>query len=279
MAIKDVLLQLNSYPTATPDAVVEQAVDFAATCGAHLTALAFKIEIPSAGNPLASSLLNLSGMVAAERQKSVANTEKLITAFAAAATKRGLPHEHIVETCTTSEVAGIVTEHARLHDITLIPIGAELGLQQYIAENVVFGSGRPTIILPESHGALSADVIGVAWDFSRPAARAIADAMPILQRAKSIRVVTVTQEKTIETKRSGVELSQHFARHGIEIILDEEQAGGRSIGQVFDEYVARHRIDLLVMGAYGHSRLRNFILGGATKSVISHPKLPVLLSH
>lgn len=279
MAIRDVLLQLNTYPTATPEAVIEQAVDFAAIHGAHLSALAFRIEIPSAGNPLASSLLNLSGMVAAERQKSLANTEKLIAAFEAAATKRGLPHDQIVETCTTSEVAGIATEHARMHDVTLVPIGAELGLQQYIAENVAFGSGRPTIILPESHGSLSADVVGVAWDFSRPAARAIADALPILQRARTVHVVTVTQEKTIETKRSGLELSKHLARHGIEILLEEEQAGGRTIGQVLDEYVARHRIDLLVMGAYGHSRLRNFILGGATKSVISHPKLPVLLSH
>lgn len=282
MAFKDVLLQLSSYPDPTQVPVIEQAVDFAAALGAHISALAFKIEIPSAGNPLANALLDIPGMVAAERHKSLANAQKLISAFEAAATKRGLLHHQIVDSCTTSEVAALVTEHARMHDVTMIPIGEELGLQQYVAESVIFGSGRPTIVLPETPrvtGPLSLDVVGVAWDFSRPAARAVADAMPILERAKTVRVVTITQEKTIDTKRSGAELIKHFACHGIEVVLEEEEAAGRTIGRALEEYAAAHQIDLLVMGAYGHSRLRDFILGGATKTVIAHPKLPVLLSH
>lgn len=282
MAFKDVLLQLNSYPEPTPVTVIEQAVDFAATLGAHISALTFKTEIPNVGNVLANKLLDVSGMIAAERQKSLANTQKLVSAFETAATRRGLQHHQIVESCTTSEVAAIVTEHARMHDVTIIPIGGELGLQQYVAESAIFGSGRPTIVLPEASGVtgpLSLDVVGVAWDFSRPAARAVADALPILERAKTVRVVTVTQEKTIDTKRSSSELIKHFACHGIEVVLEEEEAAGRTIGQALEEYATTYQIGLLVMGAYGHSRLRDFILGGATKTVIAHPKLPVLLSH
>jgi nucleotide-binding universal stress UspA family protein len=221
-------------------------------------------------------------MVAAERQKSLANVHEHLDAFAAAAARRGLPHHEILESCPTSKVAAITTAHARVHDVTIIPIGAELGLQQYVAESVIFGSGRPTLIVPEvpsATGPSPLDVIGVAWDFSRAAARAVADSLPLLKRAKTVRVVTITQEKEIDDRRSGSDLVGHLARHGIEAVLEAESAGGRPVGRALEEYAATHRLGLLVMGAYGHSRLRDFMLGGATKTVIAHPKLPVLLSH
>jgi len=138
------------------------------------------------------------------------------------------------------------------------------------------------ILIPEAlsvAGPLSLDVVGVAWDFSRAAARAVADAMPVLERAKIVRVVTITQEKTIDTKCSSAELIKHFACHGIEVVLDEEKAAGRTVGQTLQEYASAHGLDLLVMGAYGHSRMRDFILGGATKTIVAKPPLPVLLSH
>lgn len=282
MAFKDVLLQISSYPEPTPVAAIEQAVGFTAALGAHISALTFDIEIPSTKNVLANALLDVPGMVAAARQKSVVNARSLVSAFESVATKRGVPHGHFIETSTTSRLAAIVTEHARMHDVTLIPVSEEVGLQQYIAECVLFGSGRPTIILPEApktRRPLSLDVVGVAWDFSRPAARAVADAMPLLERAKTVRVVTITQEKKIDTQRSGAELARHFSFHGIETAVEEEDAAGRSIGQALGDYATAHDLDLLVMGAYGHSRLRDFVLGGATKTVISHPPLPVLLSH
>lgn len=282
MAFKDVLLQLSSYPEATPAAAIEQAVGLAQVLGAHISALTFEIEVPRVGNVLANTLLDIPGMVAAERQKSSANAQALINAFESMAKKRGVPHEQIVESCTTSQLAAIVTEHARISDLTMVPIGEQGALSQYVAECVIFGSGRPTIVLPEAparRDPLSVDVVAVAWDFSRPAARAVADALPILERAKAVRVLTITQEKSIDTKRSGAELAKHLAFHGIEAVLDEEEAGGRTIGQALEEYVVARGIDLLVMGAYGHSRLRDFVLGGATKSIIARPPLPVLLSH
>lgn len=282
MALKDVLLQISSYPEPTPVAAIEQAVGFTAAWGAHISALTFDIEIPSTKNVLANALLDVPGMVAAARQKSVVNARSLVGVFESVATERGVPHDHIIESSTTSRLAAIVTEHARIHDVTMIPVGEEVGLQQYVAECVLFGAGRPTIVFPEaprSRRALSLDVVGVAWDFSRSAARAVADAMPILERARTVRVVTITQEKRIDTKRSGAELSRHLAFHGVDIVVEEEVAAGRPIGQALGDYATAHDLDLLVMGAYGHSRLRDFVLGGATKTVISHPPLPVLLSH
>lgn len=282
MAFKDILLPLRSYPEPTPPAAIEQAVGFAGTLGARISALTFRVEIPRARNALANMLLDIPSMVAAERQKSDTNARTLIEAFESMAAKRGIAHRQIVESCATSQLAAIVTEHARMHDITMVPIGKQADLQQYIAEDVLFGSGRPMIVYPEvinGGRSLSFDVVGIAWDFSRPAARAVADALPLLQRARTVRVVTVTHDKTIETRRSGAELARHLACHGVEALLEEEAAAGRPIGQVLEAYAATRHLDLLVMGAFGHSRARDFVLGGATKAIVADPPLPVLLSH
>ncbi len=149
MAFKDVLLPLSSYPEATSSEAMERAIHFAAVLGARISALTFEIEIPKVGNALANKLLDVPGMIAAERMKNVTNVQTLTSAFETMATNRGVPHEQIIESCPTSQLATIVTEHARVHDVTIIPIGQGADLQQYIAECVIFGSGRPTIVFPE----------------------------------------------------------------------------------------------------------------------------------
>ncbi|MDO8912245.1 MAG: universal stress protein [Phenylobacterium sp.] len=282
MAIRDVQLQLCSYPTPTSVAAIEQAMDLAAALGARISALTFKIELPTTSNMLANTLLEIPSMIAAERQKSAANAQTLVSMFESIALKRGVAHEQFIETCPTSQMGAILTEHARMRDLTMIPIGEQATVQQYVAESVIFGSGRPVIIFPEAPKRRSStplDVVAVAWDFSRPAARAVADALPILQAAKTVRVVTITKEKKIDTRRSAAELAKHLACHGVEVVLDEEDAAGRTIGQALEAYLDARAIDLLVMGAYGHSRMRDFVLGGATKAIVGDPPLPVFLSH
>jgi nucleotide-binding universal stress UspA family protein len=282
MAIKDILLPLRSYPDPSPSAAIEQAVEVAAMLGAHVSALTFSIDMPRAGSSLANVLLDLPGMAAAERRKSEDNARALMETFGRLAAKRGLTHRQIVESCATSELAAAVTEQAKVYDLTMIPIGERAGLQQYVAEHVLFGSGRPAIIYPEVAvgGRLPLfDVVGIAWDFGRPAARAVADALPFLKQAGSVHVVTITDETTIETSRSGAELVRHLACHGVEAVLEEQPADGRPVGEALAAYATARRLGLLVMGAYGHSRARDFILGGATRSIVAAPPLPVLLSH
>jgi nucleotide-binding universal stress UspA family protein len=282
MAFKDLMLQISSYPEPTPAAAIRQGIDLAGALGAQVSALSFGIELPRPGNVLANALLGVPGMVAAEEEKSMGRARELMSLFTRLATERDVPHAQIIETSTTSELPAAVTEHARTYDVAMIPVGEAPGLQQYVAESVIFGSGRPVIVLPEAperDAALSLDVVGVAWDFSRPATRAVADALPILKLARTVRVVTITGEKTIDTRRTVADLARHLARHGIEIVVDEEPARGRSIGQAVKDYAASRDLGLLVMGAYGHSRLRDFVLGGATKSIVANPPLPVLLAH
>ncbi|MER8678037.1 MULTISPECIES: universal stress protein [unclassified Mesorhizobium] len=142
---------------------------------------------------------------------------------------------------------------------------------------VLFGSGRPTIILPEDANVGAIDHVIIAWDGSRVAARAVADAHAFLQCASKITVLTVTDEKSLRDIGERLALSlrkRGFPAEGISIDLED-----RPIGVTLQARAVSMGADLLVMGAYGHSRMRDFVVGGATKSVLGDLRLPVLLSH
>jgi nucleotide-binding universal stress UspA family protein len=216
------------------------------------------------------------------RLKLTTKAEQLLAAFQDSAAKMGVFQERISEQCLTSEVPGVLVEYARLYDLTILPTSGEDFASQWYSEAVIFGSGRPTIVLSpmgQPRTPFTLDTVIVAWDFSRPAARAVADAMPILEAAKRVCVLTVSNEKAIDTRRSGPELAKHLSQHGVEVVLDEVDAKGRSIGEVFEAHVTYRSADLLIMGAYGHSRFREFVLGGATRSMLARPPVSIFLSH
>lgn len=277
MAFKDILVALNSYPDPTPVSMVEDAVAVAAVLGAHLAALSCETRVQLPGHFISSSLV--SGVIASETEKSRNNAQELLAAFDVLAEKSGLLHETILEKCLTLEVPDILVEYARLRDLTILPMPA--ASDQWFAEAIIFGSGKPTLILPESAKVrpFRLGTVSVAWDFSRAAARAISDALPLLELAKQVRIVTVVNEKALDTRRSGAEAAKNLARHGIDVVLDTVDAKGRPIGEVLESCTSSQGADLLVMGAYGHSRLREFVLGGATRSLLSKPPLPILFSH
>lgn len=277
MAFRDILVVLTSYPEPTPVSVVEQAVSVAAALGAHIAALACEMHVEVPGHIMSGSVVGLPGIIAGEAAKSRTNAQDLLAAFEAAATKAGVSRESMLEKCQTVELPELLVEYARLRDLTILPESND----RWHAEAVMFGSGRPTLILPQNPRSRSFELgtVAVAWDFSRAAARAVSDAMPLLEKAKRVRVVTVLNEKRLDQKHSAEELSKNLSRHGIDVVLDRVDARGRPIGAVLEAYVASHEVDLLVMGAYGHSRLREFMLGGATDSLLSKPPLPILFSH
>jgi nucleotide-binding universal stress UspA family protein len=282
MAIKDTLLALTTYPDPTPVSAVDEAVVFTVALGARISAIACEVEIRVPGSLLADVLIDFQAMAVAETKKSSINAENLLVAFQGAAEKRGVFQDRILEHCLTSEVPRVLTEHARLRDLTIVPVPEGEYFDQWYAETIIFGSGRPALIIPHTPkrvGAFTLDTVVVAWDFSRAAARAVADSLPILEKAKRVYVATVTHEKVIDTKRSGAELAKHLARHGVDVVVDTVDAAGRGIGEVLASYVTSRKADILVMGAYGHSRIRDFILGGATKSMLARPPLPIFLSH
>jgi nucleotide-binding universal stress UspA family protein len=277
MAFRDLLVALTSYPEQTPLSVVEEAVSVASTLGAHIAALSCEMHVQVPGHFMSGAVVGLPGVIAAEAGKSRANAQDLLAAFDAAAAKAGVSCESMLLKCKTFEVPELLVEYARLRDLTIMPESND----HWYAEAVMFGSGRPTLILPQNPRSRPFELgtVAVAWDFSRAAARAVSDAMPLLEKAKRVHVVTVLNEKRLDNKHSAEELSKNLSRHGIDVVLDRIDAKGRPIGAVLEGYVGSHETDLLVMGAYGHSRLREFVLGGATNSLLSKPPLPILFSH
>jgi nucleotide-binding universal stress UspA family protein len=227
-------------------------------------------------------LLDIPAMVTTEIKKSATSAEELLSAFQSAAEKEGVFGERITEQCLTSETADVLVEHARLRDLTIVPVSDGDHVAQWYAQSIIFGSGKPTLVMPHIRKRTSAfalDTVAVAWDFSRPAARAVADALPILKKAKQVYIVTITNEKSISGRRSAEELARNLVSHDVHVILDTADAGGRGIGEVLTSYVDSVGGDILVMGAYGHSRMRDFILGGATRSMVSKPPVPIFMSH
>jgi nucleotide-binding universal stress UspA family protein len=277
MAIRDVLLTLTTYPDPTPISAIDDAVSFASSLGCHIAAIACEVHVQVPGTFVGGSLVG--GMVKHEAHESLNNARTLLTAFESAAEKAGVVHERILERCLTQQLSARLVEYARLRDLTIVPVPENY--DRWLAETIIFESGRPTLIFPETPRAKPFDLktAMVAWDFSRAAARAVADAIQILEKAREVRIVTVTNEKSFDSRHSAEELAKNLSRHGIDVILDQVDAAGRSIGRVLQTQAASCAADLLVMGAFGHSRFREFVLGGATKSLLSKPPIPILFSH
>src|SRR4029453_4847530 len=195
MAFKDILLTLTSYPDPTPVSVAEDAVAIAATFGAHLAAVACEVHVEVPGHFLSGATANIPDIIAGETEKSRNNARAMLATFDAAAEKPGIPHETYLEKCPTYAVPDLVADHGALRGLTIVPVPESY--DQWYAEAVIFGSGRPTLVLPESPRARPFELgtVAVAWDFSRAAARAVSDAMPLLEKARKVRIVTVANEK------------------------------------------------------------------------------------
>ena len=146
MAVKDILLALTSYPEPTPVSAVDEAIAFTVALGARISAIACEVKFRVPGNLLGGALLDVPAMAAAEAKKSSTNAEKLLVAFQDAAEKRGVFQDRILEHCLTSDVPELLIEYARLRDLTIVPVPEGDYFEQWYAELIIFGSGRPTLL-------------------------------------------------------------------------------------------------------------------------------------
>lgn len=282
MSMRDVLLQIDSYPDATPAEAIGQAVRFTAAVGGALSALAVEVDIRAPSNRLADHLIGLSRLAEAEERKSRQACHAALEVFSAKAKEAGVLGEAIHGKAGLHGVGDYVAEQARTRDLCIVPLAGRLDGQRSVAEAVVFGSGRPVLVFRPGVADLlnqGLSVVVLAWDGSRAAARAMADAIPVMLKAREVRVLTVVNEKADARPGLGREAARHLNAHGVNAVVDEVDAGGRRIGQALEAYAASCRSDLLVMGAYGRSSLREFILGGATEHMLYDPKTPLLLAH
>jgi nucleotide-binding universal stress UspA family protein len=280
MTIKDILLPLVGEPNAAAIAAIDKCVAAAGDFGARITALAVEEDILVRPKVVISSDIENAAETAAVR--SVSDARGLLKAFDAAASRFAVRNEQKLTRLGAADIPGNFVGPARLADLSMVPIKANDDQSERIAERLIFESGRPILLCPEeSAGELPVvfDRVMIAWDHTAPAARAIADALPLLEDAADVRVVTATDDKTQAEKESGAALVRHLAEHGINATFETIKIDGSSVGKIFEAYVRKNAIDLLVMGAYRHSRLNEIVWGGATKTVIGRPPCWVMMSH
>ena len=279
MAIKDVLLPLVGDPGEAARAAVYKCVAICGDFGARVTAIAVEEEIAVRPKVLISS--DLDNASVAEAVRSVTDAQGFLKIFDGATASLRVRSEKDLRRIASSEIAATIVAAARLRDLSLVPVKSHHSFSEQLVERLLFESGRPIILCPEDLAPdlpLLLDDILIAWDGSAPAARAVGDALPILKAAEKVRIVTATDNAAAEEVRSGEALIEHLAEHDIEASFETVAIDGSSIGKVLEAHVRANRVDLLVMGAYHHSRLNETIWGGVTKTIIGQPPCWVMMS-
>jgi nucleotide-binding universal stress UspA family protein len=177
----------------------------------------------------------------------------------------------------------ILAEHAHLADLAIVSHSraemVEDRVMFHVPENLPLVVGCPVMILPESGDAVPrpGNDIMVAWKGTREALRAVRDALPFLEQAKKVRLLSTCPPEHAEPP--GEKAAAFLARHGIEAEVYTDIDGGHNVGEVILAHARDMKVDLIVMGGYGHSRLREMVLGGVTRHVLDHAQVPVLMSH
>ncbi len=274
--IKDIVVNLTSG--GPQDFAADYAISVGKAFGAQTTGIAFVFDpvIPDAGlGGVSPSLIEI------QRDENARTAKDAVSRFVAAAKGAGVSAETRI---LDASLAGATSEFARIarrFDVAVVgqsqrEYGATADL---MIEAALFDSGRPIIVVPyiQKQG-LTLDRVMVCWDGGRTAARAIADAMPFLLRAGTVEVVIVTEpHKTGET--TGTQMAEHLARHGVTVTVKSITRGDIGVQSAILSHAADSGANFIVMGGYGHSRLREFILGGVTRNMMSAMTVPVLMSH
>ncbi len=271
-------LPLNTYPEAAPDPAILAAVGFAVSLGCGLHVSTFAVEVPQTASPIGGIFINVEGMARATEDHSKAECARLQTLIKGAA-RPELNASYTNHTVVLGAALDAAATEARTFDLALLPWSADTLSAQDMAQSLVFGAGVPVILVPPSTATGSVDHIAVAWDGSRVAARALCDALPLLSAGGRISVVTVQGEKSLTGSNIAQTLAASLERRGYTASALNITLDGRPIAMALQDTALSEGAQLLAMGGFGHSRLRDFILGGATKGVLSDLRLAVLLSH
>jgi nucleotide-binding universal stress UspA family protein len=275
--IKDIIVNLSV--TKTDSTVGNYAVSVAAALQAHLTGVAFIYDpvVPISGTGYIPA-----DVIESQRADNETAAEAAIKDFSTATDRAGISAEPQMLTASLTGAGDQFARMARRFDLAIVgQAQPEMStMEQIIGETTLFESGRPMIMVPYIQKApFKTDNVIICWDGSRTAARAVADAIPILGKSSRIEIVSVTSERGKEDEIEGADIGQHLARHGLKVDVHRISKGDIDVADALLSHGADSAADLMVMGGYGHSRLREFVLGGVTRSIFQSMTLPVLLSH
>ncbi len=278
MTLKNLLVHLDDSPACAGRLAV--AIDLAQAYEAHLTGLHVAVDPVLPGGVRGEIPVRF---LAALEEQTEERAQAVMARFTEAVEKNGLTADSRTARGSVVQVAEIVSLHARYTDLVVLgqpdPDLAR-DANGHLAENVIMSSGRPALVVPYiGAGKRLGRRVLVAWDAGREAARAVNDALPFLRRAEKVAVLVLSPHKGDHGPEPGADIALHLARHGVRAEAQHLSAGELSVANALLSRLVDLDIDLLVMGAYGHSRLREWVLGGVTREIFKQMTVPVLMSH
>ncbi len=275
--IKDIVVNLSVTRGGGPAA--DYAVSVASAMNAHLAGVAFVYD-PIV--PVSATGYIPAEVIERQQADNEADAKAAIDRFNQATKRAGVAAEPLTITASLAGAGEQFGRIARRFDLAVVGQAEPetSSIDDIIAETTLFESGRALIVVPYIQKApLKLDKVMVCWDGSRQAARAIGDAMPLLAKAGKVEIVIIADEPGKQDEIAGVDMGQHLARHGLKVDLERIPRGDVDVADALLSHAADSGADFLVMGGYGHSRLREFVLGGVTRSIFRSMTIPTLMAH
>lgn len=274
--IKDIVVNLG---LGAHDPAGNYAISVADAFESHLLGVAFSYEPIIPGTVMGGIPPEF---IESQRVESDKRARAAIMRFEGAAKRASVSFETTIISASISGAADQFGRLGRRFDLVIVgqPEREKSVPDEVLDEGVLFESGRPVIFVPfiQKNG-LKLDRVMLCWDGSRAATRAIADALPLLRKAKQVEVVMVANGRSKSDEIPGADLGQHLARHGLKVEVKRITSPEIDVASTILSYAADISADFLVMGGYGHSRLREFVLGGVTRGLLESMTVPVLMSH
>jgi nucleotide-binding universal stress UspA family protein len=277
MPIRTILAVTTPQST---NADLEMAVELCAPDGIHLSVLVMSFAAPP---PIGEYAAMVSDAWMEERQQDAARLEARRAAVSAFLQKMEISGDVTVEYPEAAFADEAIGRRARYADVTIIgpEVIADKALKTKVVEGALFSSGRPLLIVPRGSKAdLRPKSIVVGWDGRIECARAVREALEILKTADDVRLVLVdpAEGETAHGEEPGADAAAYLARHGVTVTVDRLPLAGHSVAEVLSRRAVDCGAGMLVMGGYGHSRIRERIFGGVTRAMVEDPKLPVLMA-
>jgi nucleotide-binding universal stress UspA family protein len=277
--LKNLLAHIPSERLLRP--VVDSAISLAVSHAAHLDAISVGYVTTSVGFPVDAGGAAVAAVFEVERERALARANAALAVFEIEARNAGIAYNCEPMASIPAEAAASVNASARLHDLTIVlqPEPDRNTFDNIMPQEILFESGGPVLFIPYTHkGPLVAKRIGIAWDGSRLAARALRDAAPFLARAEAVTIISIN-EAQVPAEASATAVSAYLARYGVTARLERMDADRADVQPTILSIAADDALDLIVMGGYGHSRLQERILGGVTRGMLQSMTVPTLMSH
>ncbi len=275
--IKSVLIGMTEEGIDEPSSALSYGLSLARQANAHATiqASSLKVVMGSAFiSTVAKGLLNDHNNRLRQLAEQLA--ERALGDAAAAGVSCSVETPHLAY----GELINSFVTQARVHDLSVLDAEtATVNADRGLIEALVFNSGRPVIVVPQGLDEFRCERVMIAWDAGARAARAVNDAMPLLKTARSVEIITVGSEQELTSLVPGAELAPHLARHGVNVSVKNLVVRDGGIAGTLQEQASITNTDMIVMGAFNRSLLREWILGGVTQSFLRESKVPLFMSY